>query len=179
MGVDLRSIGFYNFKLDLCFLIFHQVALARGILSENSDHQEAMAKDSSINLSFESGTLDGRNSNGDVGPIGDGGRVSGGDDKTATSDIHCQRRPGTTVSDQMSCVCKFVLSPRQHLESLISEGEIKFRLHRCYMGMGQPTNAINVLQTIPSRQRTPACQMALGNLYRRAGRSERSTMFTE
>ena len=58
---------------------------------------------------------------------------------------------------------------RQHLDSLISEGEIKFRLHRCYMGMGQPTNAINVLQTIPSRQRTPACQMSLGNLYRRAG----------
>ena len=58
------------------------------------------------------------------------------------------------------------------MESLISEGEIKFRLHRCYMGMGQPTNAINVLQTIPSRQRTPACQMALGNLYRRAGMSE-------
>ena len=58
---------------------------------------------------------------------------------------------------------------QQHLDPLVSEGEIKFRLHRCYMGMGQPTNAINVLQTIPARQRTPACQMALGNLYRRAG----------
>ena len=67
---------------------------------------------------------------------------------------------------------------RQHLDSLISEGEIKFRLHRCYMGMGQPTNAINVLQTIPSRQRTPACQMSLGNLYRRAGTKNLGNFFS-
>jgi hypothetical protein len=35
--------------------------------------------------------------------------------------------------------------------------------------MQQPTAAINILQTIPSRQRSPKCQMSLGNLYRRAG----------
>ena len=60
-----------------------------------------MAKDSSSDLSFEGGTLDGRNSDGGVGPIGDAGRVNGGDDKAATYDLHCHRRPGIIVS---SCV---------------------------------------------------------------------------
>jgi anaphase-promoting complex subunit 7 len=52
---------------------------------------------------------------------------------------------------------------------LTGEVEVKFRLHQCYVALGQPNQAVNVLQSIVAKQRTPKVSMALGKLYQQIG----------
>ena len=49
------------------------------------------------------------------------------------------------------------------------EGDLKFRLHQCCVALGQPNQAVNVLQAIPAKQRAPRVSMALGKLYQQIG----------
>ncbi len=35
-----------------------------------------------------------------------------------------------------------------------SDVEIKFKLHQCYLSLQQPSAAINILQSVPAKQRT-------------------------
>lgn len=48
-------------------------------------------------------------------------------------------------------------------------GSLKYKLHLCYIKTQQPTQAINILQSIHAKHRTPQSNMALGRLYQRAG----------
>jgi len=50
-----------------------------------------------------------------------------------------------------------------------SEVDVKFRLHQCYVALGQPNQAVNVLQSIVAKQRTAKVSMALGKLYQQIG----------
>jgi len=50
-----------------------------------------------------------------------------------------------------------------------SEVEVKFKLHKCYVAMGQPNQAINILQSIVAKNRTARVSMALGRLYHQNG----------
>ncbi len=49
-----------------------------------------------------------------------------------------------------------------------SDVEIKYKLHLCYMNTNQSPAAVNTLQCIPAKQRTPKCNLALGKLYQQA-----------
>ena len=49
-----------------------------------------------------------------------------------------------------------------------SDVEIKYKLHLCYMNTNQSSQAVNVLQCIPAKQRTPKCNLALGKIYQQA-----------
>jgi len=49
------------------------------------------------------------------------------------------------------------------------EVEVKYRLHSCYVALGQPNQAVNVLQSIVARQREAKVSMALGRLYQAIG----------
>ena len=47
--------------------------------------------------------------------------------------------------------------------------DIKYKLHLCYVGMGQSNNqAINILQSIVTKNRTAKVNMALAKLYHAA-----------
>jgi len=50
-----------------------------------------------------------------------------------------------------------------------NEVEVKYKLHKCYVAMGQPNQAINILQSIVAKNRSPMVSMALGRLYHQAG----------
>jgi len=50
-----------------------------------------------------------------------------------------------------------------------SEVDIKYKMHQCYVAMGQPNQAINILQSIISKNRTAKVSMALGRLYHQNG----------
>jgi len=50
-----------------------------------------------------------------------------------------------------------------------SEVEVKFKLHQCYVAMGQPNQAVNILQSVIAKNRTARVSMALGKLYHQAG----------
>jgi len=50
-----------------------------------------------------------------------------------------------------------------------SEVEVKFKLHQCSVALGQPNQAVNVLQSIVAKQRTAKVSMALGKLYQQIG----------
>jgi len=57
-----------------------------------------------------------------------------------------------------------------------SEVEVKYKLHQCYLNMGQSNNqAINILQSIVAKSRTPKVNMALAKLYH-AANMERPAM---
>ncbi|EFA09646.1 anaphase-promoting complex subunit 7 [Tribolium castaneum] len=58
---------------------------------------------------------------------------------------------------------------------LASDVEIRFKIHKCCMALKQVNGAIEMLQSIQARLRTPKVNMALGNLYREAG-MERSAI---
>ena len=47
--------------------------------------------------------------------------------------------------------------------------EVKYKLHKCYVDMGQPNQAINILQSIVAKNRTGRVSMALGRLYHQNG----------
>lgn len=50
-----------------------------------------------------------------------------------------------------------------------SDVEIKYKMHRCYVKLRQLKLAVDILQNIPVKQRTPKINMALGNMYKEAG----------
>lgn len=50
-----------------------------------------------------------------------------------------------------------------------SDAEVKFKLHKCHLKSNQVGEAVNALQSIPAKQRSPKCNMALGKLYRQVG----------
>jgi len=52
---------------------------------------------------------------------------------------------------------------------LVSEVDIKYKLHQCCVAVGQSNQAISVLQSIPSANRTVKVNMSLGRLYHLAG----------
>lgn len=54
------------------------------------------------------------------------------------------------------------------LDKLVSEMEVKYILHKIYLAMLKHSEALNVLQSVPAKQRTPRFNMALGSLYMRA-----------
>lgn len=54
-------------------------------------------------------------------------------------------------------------------KDIVSDIDLKYKLHICCIKMKQPQNAIDVLQSIAARTRTPKINMALGNLYKEAG----------
>ncbi|KAK7584052.1 hypothetical protein V9T40_005015 [Parthenolecanium corni] len=60
-------------------------------------------------------------------------------------------------------------------KDILPDSEIKFRLHNCYLRLNMNDQAIQTLQSIPARQRTPKINMALANLYRLSG-NERSAI---
>jgi len=49
------------------------------------------------------------------------------------------------------------------------EVDVKYKLHKCYVAMGQPNQAINILQSIVAKNRTARVSMALGRLYHQNG----------
>lgn len=49
------------------------------------------------------------------------------------------------------------------------ESEIKWQLAQCYLGLGQSNPAVNVLQSIPARQRSARVSLALGRLFHLLG----------
>lgn len=48
---------------------------------------------------------------------------------------------------------------------VISDVEIKYKIYQCCMKLKQKQNAVDILQSIQARLRTPKINMALGNLY--------------
>jgi len=52
---------------------------------------------------------------------------------------------------------------------IFTETEIKYRMHECYIGMGQTNQAVNLLQSIPAKQRNKKVYHALGTLYHQSG----------
>ncbi|XP_018321231.1 anaphase-promoting complex subunit 7 [Agrilus planipennis] len=49
---------------------------------------------------------------------------------------------------------------------LMTDTEIKFKMYKCYIKLKRFLNAIEILESIPARNRTPKVNMALGNLYK-------------
>uniref|UniRef100_UPI00398E6540 anaphase-promoting complex subunit 7 isoform X1 n=2 Tax=Squalomorphii TaxID=118040 RepID=UPI00398E6540 len=60
-------------------------------------------------------------------------------------------------------------------ECLPSEIEVKYKMAECYTMLRQERDAVAILDTIPTRQRTPKINMMLANLYKKAGQ-ERSAV---
>lgn len=54
-------------------------------------------------------------------------------------------------------------------KDLPSDVELKYRCHICFIKLKQIQKAIDVLQNIPGRNRTPCINMALGDLYKETG----------
>lgn len=52
---------------------------------------------------------------------------------------------------------------------LASDSDIKYKLHQCYVALGQSNQAINILQSIPCSSRSVKVNMSLGRLYQLAG----------
>lgn len=57
----------------------------------------------------------------------------------------------------------------------VSDVEVKYKLHLCYMRTGQKNRGIEALESIPAKQRTPKVNQALGQVYQAAG-MERSAV---
>ncbi|XP_072103970.1 anaphase-promoting complex subunit 7 isoform X2 [Mobula birostris] len=60
-------------------------------------------------------------------------------------------------------------------QCLPSEIEVKYKMAECYTMLRQERDAVAILDTIPTRQRTPKINMMLANLYKKAGQ-ERSAV---
>ncbi|XP_076266881.1 anaphase-promoting complex subunit 7 [Rhynchophorus ferrugineus] len=60
-------------------------------------------------------------------------------------------------------------------KDVLSEVDIKYKIHLCCLALKQRKGAADVLQSIPVRQRTPKIYMALGNIYKEVG-MERSAI---
>lgn len=52
---------------------------------------------------------------------------------------------------------------------IISDAEVKYKIHLCCIALKQKNAATEILQMIPARMRTPKMNMALGNLYKDNG----------
>lgn len=51
----------------------------------------------------------------------------------------------------------------------MSDVDLKYKMHICYVKLKQNQNAICILQSIAGRYRNSKINMALGNLYRDSG----------
>ncbi len=49
-----------------------------------------------------------------------------------------------------------------------SDVEVKYKLHVCYLNTNQISQAGSILQSIPAKQRSAKCNLALGKLYKQA-----------
>lgn len=54
-------------------------------------------------------------------------------------------------------------------KELVSDVDIKYKVHLCCLKLKHHQRAMEILQSINARARTPKINMALGNLYRDAG----------
>lgn len=52
---------------------------------------------------------------------------------------------------------------------IISDADVKYKIHLCCIALKQKTAAAEILQMISARMRTPKINMALGNLYKDIG----------
>lgn len=52
---------------------------------------------------------------------------------------------------------------------MISDADVKYKIHLCCIALKQKTAAAEILQMISARLRTPKMNMALGNLYKDIG----------
>ncbi|XP_075231419.1 anaphase-promoting complex subunit 7-like [Lycorma delicatula] len=59
--------------------------------------------------------------------------------------------------------------PNETSKDLVSDVDIKYQLHLCYVKLHQSDEAINILQSISAKQRTPKVNMALAKLFQQAG----------
>ena len=50
-----------------------------------------------------------------------------------------------------------------------SDVEVKYKMHLCYLKTNQHSLAVDILQSIPVKQRTPKVYQALGQVYQQAG----------
>ena len=50
-----------------------------------------------------------------------------------------------------------------------SDVEVKYKMHLCYLKTNQHSFAVDILQSIPVKQRTPKVYQALGKVYQQAG----------
>ena len=50
-----------------------------------------------------------------------------------------------------------------------SDVEVKYKMHLCYLKTNQHSLAVDILQSIPVKQRTPKVYQALGKVYQQAG----------
>ena len=50
-----------------------------------------------------------------------------------------------------------------------SDVEVKYKMHLCYLKTNQHSMAVDILQSIPVKQRTPKVYQALGKVYQQAG----------
>ena len=77
-------------------------------------------------------------------------------------------------------VYRDALQSRKHFVKVESgdqcEMDAKIKLHTCYVSMGQINQAINILQSISSKNRTAKINMALGRLYHQNGMDKVSTI---
>lgn len=55
-----------------------------------------------------------------------------------------------------------------HIE-MTSDVDIRYKIHLCCLALKQNMGAIEILQEIPVKSRTPKINMALGNLYKDSG----------
>ena len=49
-----------------------------------------------------------------------------------------------------------------------SDVEVKYKLHTCYLMTNQMSQAVHILQSIPAKQRSVKCNLALGKLYKQS-----------
>uniref|UniRef100_A0A4W3HGH9 Anaphase promoting complex subunit 7 n=1 Tax=Callorhinchus milii TaxID=7868 RepID=A0A4W3HGH9_CALMI len=80
---------------------------------------------------------------------------------------------GSTPSTPQTQGCQ--QRARKVSECLPSEIEVKYKMAECYTMLRQERDAVAILDTIPTRQRTPKINMMLANLYKKAGQ-ERSAV---
>ncbi|XP_043571632.1 anaphase-promoting complex subunit 7 isoform X3 [Chiloscyllium plagiosum] len=80
---------------------------------------------------------------------------------------------GSTPSTPQTQGCQ--QRARKVSECLPSEIEVKYKMAECYTMLRQERDAVAILDTISTRQRTPKINMMLANLYKKAGQ-ERSAV---
>lgn len=75
----------------------------------------------------------------------------------------------TTALQMRKYLLKSKNAKVQEDKEFMTDIDIKYKIHLCCLKLKRPQRAIEVLQSISARNRTPKINMALGNLYRDAG----------
>ena len=68
-------------------------------------------------------------------------------------------QPGPSSGEDSSCPARLV----------VTEAEVKYKLFMCHTQQGEHAQALNVLQSVPVKQKLAKHHMALGKLYERGG----------